>query len=93
MFCRSAANELAVPWQSLAERTKSRVDFLKIATDREQRITDLEQELKQVREAAIAEKRGSRTSLPKKSVRPRRPRHNSTHCPLVGQVVVLMILS
>jgi DNA repair exonuclease SbcCD ATPase subunit len=35
---------------------KSRVDLLKNATERERRITDLEQELKQVREAAAAEK-------------------------------------
>jgi hypothetical protein len=33
------------------------VDLLKNATEREQRITDLEQELKQVREAAAAEKK------------------------------------
>jgi hypothetical protein len=43
--------------QSLAERAKSRVDLLKNATGRGQRITDLEQELKQVREAAAAEKK------------------------------------
>jgi hypothetical protein len=42
-------------WQSLAERAKSRVDLLKDATKREQRITDLEQELKQVDEEAAAE--------------------------------------
>jgi hypothetical protein len=43
--------------QSLAERAKSCVDLLKNATKREQRITDLEQELKQAREAAAAEKK------------------------------------
>jgi phage shock protein A len=48
---------LHVPWQSLAERAKSRVDLLKNATEREQRITDLEQELKQVLEEATAEKK------------------------------------
>jgi hypothetical protein len=51
MFCWSVANEVVVPWQFLVERAKSRVDLLKNATEREQLITDLEQELKQVREA------------------------------------------
>jgi phage shock protein A len=46
-----------VLWQSLVERAKSRVDLLKNAVEREQWITDLEQELKQVREAAAAEKK------------------------------------
>jgi regulator of sigma D len=36
---------------------KSWVDLLKNATEREQRITDLEQELKQVGEAAATEKK------------------------------------
>jgi hypothetical protein len=57
MFCRSTASDLVVPWQSLAERAKSRIDLLKNATEREQRITDLEQEIKQVREASTAEKK------------------------------------
>jgi hypothetical protein len=57
MCCRSAANELAVPWQNLAEPAKSWVDLLKNAMEREQRSTDLEQELKQVRKAATIEKK------------------------------------
>jgi uncharacterized protein YlxW (UPF0749 family) len=65
MCCRSAANELAVPWQSLAERAKSRVDLLKNAAEREQQITDLEQELKQVREAATTEKKRFEDELAK----------------------------
>jgi acetyl-CoA carboxylase alpha subunit len=36
---------------------KSRVDLLKNETEREQRITDLERELKQVREVAAVEKK------------------------------------
>jgi hypothetical protein len=48
---------LLVPWQSLAERAKSRVDLLKNATEREERITDLEQELRPVREAVAPEKK------------------------------------
>jgi cell division septum initiation protein DivIVA len=44
-------------WQSLAERAKGRVDLLKDAAAKEQRIVDLERELKEVREAAAAEKR------------------------------------
>jgi regulator of sigma D len=43
--------------QSLAERAKSRVDLLRNAAEREQWITDLEQDLKQVREAAVGEKK------------------------------------
>jgi hypothetical protein len=45
-LCRSAADELVILWQSLAGRAKSCVDLLKNAAEREQRITDLEQELK-----------------------------------------------
>jgi regulator of sigma D len=45
-----------VLWQSLADRAKSRADLLKNAVAKEQRIIDLEQELKQVREAAAAKK-------------------------------------
>jgi septal ring factor EnvC (AmiA/AmiB activator) len=43
--------------QSLEDRAKSRVNLPKNATEREQQITDLEQELKQVREAAAADKK------------------------------------
>jgi peptidoglycan hydrolase CwlO-like protein len=46
-----------VLWQPLVERARSRVDLLKNATKREQRITNLEQDLKQDREAAAAEKK------------------------------------
>jgi hypothetical protein len=46
-----------VLWQSLAEWAKSRADLLKNAAAKEQRIIDLKQELKQVREAATAEKK------------------------------------
>jgi DNA repair exonuclease SbcCD ATPase subunit len=44
-------------WQSLAERAKGRADLLKNATEKEQRIVDLERELKEVHEAAAAEKK------------------------------------
>jgi cell division septum initiation protein DivIVA len=44
-------------WKSLAERAKGWVDLLKDATVKEQRIFDLERELKDVREAAATEKR------------------------------------
>jgi predicted nucleic acid-binding Zn-ribbon protein len=43
--------------QSLADRAKGRVDLLKDATAKEQRIVDLERELKEVREAAAADKK------------------------------------
>jgi hypothetical protein len=46
-----------VLWQSLAERAKGRVDLLKNAIEKEQRIIDLERELKEVREEAAAEKK------------------------------------
>jgi predicted nucleic acid-binding Zn-ribbon protein len=44
-------------WQSLAERAKGRADLLKDATAKEQRIVDLERELKEVCEAAAAKKK------------------------------------
>jgi peptidoglycan hydrolase CwlO-like protein len=44
-------------WQSLAEGAKTRVDLLKNTTAKEQGITNLEQELKQVHEVAAAEKK------------------------------------
>jgi hypothetical protein len=50
-------------WQSLAEQAKSRVDLLKNTSEREQRIIDLEQELKQVREAAAAKKKRLKDEL------------------------------
>jgi phage shock protein A len=46
-----------VLWQSLAERAKGRADLLKNATEREQRIVNLERELKEVCEAVAAEKK------------------------------------
>jgi cell division septum initiation protein DivIVA len=46
-----------VPWQSLVDRANGRADLLKDAAAKEQRIVDLERELKEVREAATAEKR------------------------------------
>jgi uncharacterized coiled-coil DUF342 family protein len=46
-----------VLWQSLVERAKGQADLLKNATEKEQRIVDLERELKGVREAAVAEKK------------------------------------
>jgi regulator of sigma D len=50
-------------WQSLAEQAKSWVDLLKNTAEREQRIIDLEQELKQVREAAAAKKKRLKDEL------------------------------
>jgi uncharacterized protein YlxW (UPF0749 family) len=41
----------------LAERAKGRVDLLKHEEEKEQRIVDLERELKDVREAAAADKK------------------------------------
>jgi DNA repair exonuclease SbcCD ATPase subunit len=54
---RSVADDLVVLWQSLAERAKGRADLLKNATEKEQQIVDLERELKEVHEAAAAEKK------------------------------------
>jgi septal ring factor EnvC (AmiA/AmiB activator) len=50
-------------WQSLAERAKGWADLLKNATEKEQRIVDLERELKEVREAAAAEKKRLKDEL------------------------------
>jgi cell division septum initiation protein DivIVA len=46
-----------VLWQSLAERTKGRANLLKDAAAKEQRIIDLERELKEVRKAVAADKK------------------------------------
>jgi cell division septum initiation protein DivIVA len=46
-----------VLWQSLADRAKGRADLLKDAAAKEQRIVDLERELKDVREATAAKKK------------------------------------
>jgi hypothetical protein len=43
--------------QSLEEKAKGRADLLKDATTKEQRIVNLEQELKEVHEAAATEKK------------------------------------
>jgi hypothetical protein len=43
--------------QSLAERAKGRADLLKEAMAKEQLIIDLKRELKEVREAAAADKK------------------------------------
>jgi regulator of sigma D len=45
-----------VLWQSLEDRAKGRADLLKDAAAKEQRIVDLERELKEVREAAASER-------------------------------------
>jgi cell division septum initiation protein DivIVA len=50
----------------LADRAKSWVDLLKNAAAKDQRITELEQELKQVREAAAAEKKKLKDELAEK---------------------------
>jgi uncharacterized protein YlxW (UPF0749 family) len=46
-----------VLWQSLAERAKGRANLLKDAAAKEQRIIDLERELKEVRKAVAADKK------------------------------------
>jgi hypothetical protein len=46
-----------VLWQSLTERAKGWADLLKDAAAKEQRIIDLERELKEVCEAAAAEEK------------------------------------
>jgi regulator of sigma D len=44
-------------WHSLAERAMGWADLLRDAAEKEQRIIDLEQELKEVREASAADKK------------------------------------
>jgi uncharacterized protein involved in exopolysaccharide biosynthesis len=46
-----------VLWQSLVEKAKGRADLLKDAVAKEQRIIDLERDLKEVHEAAAADKK------------------------------------
>jgi hypothetical protein len=46
-----------VLWQSLAERAKGRADLLRDAAEKEQRIIDLERELEEVCEVAVADKK------------------------------------
>jgi hypothetical protein len=52
-------------WQSLAERAKGQADLLKNATEKEQRIVDLERELKEVCEVAATEKKRLEDELAK----------------------------
>jgi hypothetical protein len=48
----------------LAERAKGRADQLRRAKEKEQRITDLERELREVREVAAADKKRLEDELP-----------------------------
>jgi hypothetical protein len=76
----------------LAERAKSRADLLKNAVVKEQRITDLEQELKKVREEVAAEKKRPKDELAKEKRRPRRLLHSSIMYRLVGWIFMLVVL-
>jgi hypothetical protein len=49
--------------QSLADRAKGRIDLLKNAATTQLRVADLEQELKEVREAGAAEKKKLKDEL------------------------------
>jgi hypothetical protein len=53
----SVVDDLVVLWQSLAERAKGRADLLRDEAAKERWIIDLERELKEVREAAAADKK------------------------------------
>jgi hypothetical protein len=53
---QSVVDDLVVLWQSLVESAKGRADLLKNVAEKEQRIVDLERELKEAREVADAEK-------------------------------------
>jgi hypothetical protein len=59
---------------------------------KEQQITDLEQELKQVREAVADEKKRLEEELAEESARPRRLLCSSILYPLVGRIFVLVVL-
>jgi hypothetical protein len=61
--------------------------------EREQQITDLDQELKQVREVAAAENKRIEDELAKEKRKARRLLRSSILFPLVGRIVMLMILS
>jgi hypothetical protein len=52
-------------YQELADRAKGRIDFLKNTAATQLRVTKLEQELKQVREAAAAKKKKLKNELAK----------------------------
>jgi heme exporter protein D len=54
---QSVVDHLVVLWQSLVESAKGRADLLKNVAQKEQRIVDLERELKEAREVADAEKK------------------------------------
>jgi hypothetical protein len=54
---QSVVDDLVVLWQSLVESAKGRADLLKNVAEKEQRIVDLERELKEAREVADAEKK------------------------------------
>jgi heme exporter protein D len=54
---QSVVDDLVVLWQSLVESAKGRADLLKNVAQKEQRIVDLERELKEAREVADAEKK------------------------------------
>jgi hypothetical protein len=61
--------------------------------EREQQITDLDQELKQVREVAAAENKRIEDELAEEKRKARRLLRSSILFPLVGRIVMLMILS
>jgi hypothetical protein len=69
---------------ALAERAKGRADLLKHAEEKEQQIVDLERELKEVREAAAADKKRLETSSLRRGARSWRPLHSLTLLLLVG---------
>jgi septal ring factor EnvC (AmiA/AmiB activator) len=60
---RNDVDDLVVLQQTLIERAKGRADLLKNAMEKEQQIVDLERELKEVREAAAAEKKRLKEEL------------------------------
>jgi hypothetical protein len=62
--------------QSLAECAKGRVDLLKNAAATQLRVAELEQTLKEVREATDAKKKKLKDELAEKSARPKRPMRN-----------------
>jgi hypothetical protein len=60
----------------LADCEKVRVDLLKNAAATRLQVAELDQELKEVREAAAVERRSLRMSSLRRGARPRRPMHN-----------------
>jgi hypothetical protein len=59
--------------------------------EKEQRIVDLERELKEVRDAAAAEKKRLEDELARRSARSWRLLRNLIPWPLVGRIFMLMI--